>query len=211
MSIISIQNPKGGSGKTTLATNLAAYYANVGRSVLLIDADQQASAREWHAARDSDDIAVMGLDTKSTLKQAGTHAQHFDVTIIDGSAKLEELLAPAISVADLVLIPVTPSPYDIWAVGDLVDIIRMRQEVSNGQPKAAFIISRAIKNTVLGREVIDAVDEYGLTLLDSGTTQRQPYVATAAEGKAVSDGGYADLAAEIKTIADEIDVLMGSK
>ena len=71
-----------------------------------------------------------------------------DWIVIDGAPQIAELAVTAIKCADLILIPVQPSPYDIWACEDLVDIIKARQEVTDGTPKAAFIISRSIKGSV---------------------------------------------------------------
>lgn len=207
MTVIAILNPKGGSGKTTLATNLAAHYLRQQRRVLLIDADQQASAREWHAARDDEGLPLVALDTEASLRNVRQVAGSYEMAIIDGAAKLEKLLGPAIAQADAILIPVTPSPYDIWAVADLVELIKARQEVTNGRPRAAFVISRAIKNTRLSREVVEAALEHGLPIFAAGTTQRQGYAATAADGHSVVDGGHPDAAAEIEAIAAELDHL----
>jgi chromosome partitioning protein len=113
-------------------------------------------------------------------------------------------------VADAVLIPVQPSPYDIWAAADLVDLIKARQEVTDGKPQAAFLISRAIKRTVLGREILAALAEYGLPVFASGTVQRQSYPRSAAEGRTVLEDGSKEAAEEINAIADELLANFGS-
>ncbi|MNG05109.1 hypothetical protein D3C84_882830 [compost metagenome] len=114
------------------------------------------------------------------------------------------MAASAIKAADLVIIPVQPSPYDIWATADLTDLIKSRQEVADGKPKAGFLISRAIKNTKLSHEITEALEVYGLPILKSGTTQRVIYPAAAAEGKSVLDSADAGALAEVENIASEV-------
>jgi chromosome partitioning protein len=130
--------------------------------------------------------------------------------LIDGAAKLTGMIAAALKVADAVLIPVQPSPYDIWAAADLVDLIKARQEVTDGKPQAAFLISRAIKRTVLGREILAALAEYDLPVFASGTVQRQSYPRSAAEGRTVLEDGSKEAAEEINAIADELLASFGS-
>lgn len=119
---------------------------------------------------------------------------------------------PAIKCADIILIPVQPSPYDIWACEDLVDIIKARQEVTDGAPQAAFIISRSIKNTQLSKEIGDALRGYGLPVLKSCTFQRIIYEKSAAIGSSVLDMEPGNEAAkEILAIADELkEMINGS-
>ncbi|MHC5825580.1 MAG: AAA family ATPase, partial [Nostoc sp.] len=112
-------------------------------------------------------------------------SQGYDWIVIDGAPQIAKLSAAAVKAADLVLIPVQPSPYDIWACADLVDIIAARRKVTNGKPQAAFIISRAIKNTKLSGEISLAVSDCALPVLKAGTTQPVVYPTTAFEGLTV--------------------------
>lgn len=98
----------------------------------------------------------------------------------------------------MVIIPCQPSPYDIWAAADLVDVIKARQDVTDGKPKAAFVVSRAIKNTKLGKEILDALEGYELPILKALTTQRVAYPTTAAEGKTVFIEAESEAAREIQ-------------
>lgn len=136
-------------------------------------------------------------------------AAPYDYVFIDGAAKLEGMIAAAVKVADAILIPVQPSPYDIWAASDLVELVRARQEVTDGKPQAAFLISRAVKHTRLGKEVTAALAEFGLPVFRSGTTQRQAYPRTAAEGLTVFDNAAPEVTAEIEAIADELETFIG--
>ena len=186
MKIIAILNQKGGVGKTTLATNIAAKLYLDKEKVLLIDSDPQGSARDWHAAGNSE-IPVVGLDRPTLEKDISKIADKFDWVIIDGAPQLADMAISAIKCADLIIIPVQPSPYDIWASSDLVDIIKHRQQITDGKLKAFFCISRKIASTSLSKEIFEALEGYGLPVMKSYTSQRIIYAKSAAEGKTVFD------------------------
>jgi chromosome partitioning protein len=203
MTVIAVLNPKGGCGKTTLATNLARALHDRGAKTLLVDSDPQGSASDWHAAREDNPLPFLAYGKPENFKALPGIAQPYEYVLIDGAAKLEGMIAAALKVADSVIIPVQPSPYDIWAVADLVDLIKARQEVMEGKPKAAFVISRAIKRTVLSREVLTALAEYPFPVFQAGTMQRQSYPRTAA-GKSVFEDGSKEAAGEVTAITDEL-------
>lgn len=192
---IAILNQKGGAGKTTIATNLARAFYLDGKRVLLVDADPQGSLRDWNEANNGSIVPVIGLDRESLATDLNAVAGGYDLVIIDGAPQIAKLSVAAVKASDLVLIPVQPSPYDIWACADLVDLIEARREVTGGRPSAAFVISRSIRNTKLSTEVAEALSNYGLPILKVGTTQRVIYPSSAAEGKTVfcvePDGQFA--------------------
>ncbi|RCJ32663.1 peptide transporter, partial [Nostoc minutum NIES-26] len=162
------------------------------------------SARDWNEASGGNIIPVVGLDRETLAKDLQAISQGYDWIVIDGAPQIAKLSAAAVKAADLVLIPVQPSPYDIWACADLVDIIAARREVTNGKPKAAFVISRAIKNTKLSGEINQALKDYGLPVLKAGTTQRVVYPTTAAEGLTVFSDSSSDAAREINALKKEV-------
>ena len=92
---------------------------------------------------------------------------------------------------------------------DLVDVIQARQQITEGSPKAAFVISRAIKNTKLSGEVAEALEGYGLPVLVNGTTQRVIYPTSASEGKTVFSEGDNPASDEIRAVAEELLELLG--
>lgn len=204
MSIISILNPKGGCGKTTISTNLARALHDRGHSVLIVDSDPQGSARDWHAANEDNPIELVALDRPNNVKTLTSMAANYDFVVIDGAAKLEDMIAAAIKVSDFILIPVQPSPYDIWAASDLVDFIKARQEVTDGVPLASFVVSRVVDGTRLGGDVRAALDEYALPVCKATITQRQVYPQTASEGLTVFDADNAKAKAETTALIDEV-------
>ncbi|WP_236869665.1 ParA family partition ATPase [Candidatus Bandiella numerosa] len=203
MKIIAILNQKGGVGKTTLATNIATkLHLNKSR-VLLIDSDPQGSARDWHAAGSSD-IAVVGMDRPTLEKDISKIADKFDWVIVDGAPQLTDMAISAVKCADLIIIPVQPSPYDIWASEDLVDIIKHRQQLTDGNPKSYFCISRKITNTSLSKEIVEALQGYSLPVMKSYTSQRIIYAKSAAEGQTVFDTNNNEAIQEITNVVNEI-------
>jgi chromosome partitioning protein len=188
MPTVAFLSQKGGAGKTTLATCVARELVIQGLDTVLVDADSQGSARDWRAATDKETVPVVGMDRPTidrdlkALNPSGTRW-----VIIDGAGRNELMTASAIRAADMVLIPVHPSPYDIWAASDLVSLVKSRQEITDGKPKAAFIISKAVKRTRLTGEVNEALAEFDIPVFESFTTQRQSYPAAAALGLTPAD------------------------
>ncbi len=125
--------------------------------------------------------------------------------MIDGAPQAADLAVSAIKAADFVLIPVQPSPYDIWATSDLVELVKQRIEVTDGRLRAAFVVSRAIKGTRIGVEITEALAGYGLPILESRITQRVSYPGTAAAGITVLEAEpTGDAATEVFNLAREI-------
>ncbi len=203
--IIGILNQKGGAGKTTISINLARGLQKDGHKVLIVDSDPQGSARDWHAAGEGEFITVLGIDRPTLDKDIKAVAGNYDWIIIDGAPQLAEMAIAAIKCSDIILIPVQPSPYDVWATEDLVDVIKARQKITDGFPKSAFVISRQITNTSLGKEIRDVLGGYELPVFENGTFQRIIYAKTAANGSTVLDAEPTGEAAnEIKNLVTEL-------
>ena len=204
MQVIAVLNQKGGAGKTTIATHLARALQLAGSDVLLVDSDPQGSARDWAAVREDQPVPVVGIDRPTIERDLKSIAKK-DFVVIDGAPQAADLAVSAIKAASFILIPVQPSPYDIWATADLVELVKQRIEVTDGKLQAAFVVSRAIKGTRIGAEVTEALNGYGLPVLESRITQRVSYPGTAAAGSTVMDAEPdSDAAAEVRALANEI-------
>ena len=204
MQIIAVLNQKGGAGKTTIATHLARALQLDGADVLLVDSDPQGSARDWAAVREDQPVPVVGID-RPTIERDIKRVASKDYIVIDGAPQAADLAVSAIKAATFILIPVQPSPYDIWATADLVDLVKQRIEMTDGKLQAAFVVSRAIKGTRIGAEVSDALPGYELPLLRARITQRVSYPSTAAAGTTVLDAEpTGDAAKEIRALVAEL-------
>jgi chromosome partitioning protein len=105
--------------------------------------------------------------------------------ILDGAAKLEKMIAAAVKCADLVLIPIQPSPLDLWACAPLVEMIAARRTVTDGAPEAAFVVMRAKKGTRLTREVRGAVEDYQIPVIEGAIYDRTVFARAMAGGGTV--------------------------
>ncbi|MGL4666481.1 MAG: ParA family partition ATPase [Saezia sp.] len=207
MQVIAILNQKGGSGKTTLATHLARALQLDGSDVLLIDSDPQGSARDWAAVKEDQPLSVVGID-RPTIERDIKSVAHKDFIVIDGAPQAHDLAVSAIKAADIVIIPVQPSPYDIWAASALVDLVKQRIELTDGKLKAAFVVSRAIKGTKIGGEIVEALEGYNLPVLNTKITQRVIYPSSAALGVTVLDlEPDGDAAQEVRQLMNEIKLM----
>lgn len=204
MHVIAVLNQKGGAGKTTIATHLARALQISGADVLLIDSDPQGSARDWAAVREEQPLSVVGID-RPTIERDLKNIARKDFVVIDGAPQAADLAVSAIKAANFILIPVQPSPYDIWATADLVDLVKQRIEVTDGKLRAAFVVSRAIKGTKIGSEITEALNGYGLPVLATRITQRVGYPGSAAAGSTVLDlEPDSEAAREIIALANEV-------
>ncbi|MCS7293289.1 MAG: ParA family partition ATPase [Gloeomargarita sp. SKYBB_i_bin120] len=202
--IISVQNQKGGVGKTTLSLHIASVLATQAK-VLLIDADPQGSARDWAAARQRPHhFPIVAIDRPTVHKEVPKLAPDYDYILIDGPPRVTDLARSCIIAADVVLIPVQPSPYDVWAAQD---IVRLVQEATVIKPnlKSVFVINRRITNTAIGRDVKEALAGFGLPVLQTSLAQRVVYAESAARGEVVMETAPASPASqEVYALVQEL-------
>lgn len=212
MKVISILNQKGGVGKTTISVNLASAIVKKGKSVLLVDADPQGSALDWFASR-SDEMEplfpVVGCAKPNLHKTIPDLGKGRDVVVIDGAPRVTDLARAAIMASDLVLIPVQPSPYDVWAAEEVVKLIKEAQ-IYRPEIQAAFVINRKIAKTAIGRDIVDALEGFEIEVLDSTLSQRVVYAESAAVGVAVFEQDSKSYATrEVNRLAKEVLNVLG--
>jgi chromosome partitioning protein len=199
MKTVAVLNQKGGSGKTTISTNLACAFRKLyDLDVAIIDADPQGTASEW-AARSEDSPPVYGANEPTIHEDLPALTDAFDVTIIDGAPALEEMATSAIKATDLVLIPVQPSGADIWSASDILELV---------EAHAAFVVSRAIVGTNLAGSAADALDSLSASVMNSRTAQRVAYTEALGAGLSVLDVDGGKAAGEIRDLADETLALL---
>ncbi len=183
--ILGILQQKGGVGKTTLALNLAACYALEGFSVLLIDADPQGSALAWSSVRTKPPLfPVVGMAKPTLHQEIASVSRGYDIAIIDGAPRANQLARSAILASDFILIPATPSPFDVWASLETTTLIAEAQTL-RPNIKAAFAINRKVGKTVIGRAVANAFADLPFPVLPATIAQRIAFAETAEKGLTV--------------------------
>lgn len=206
--IISIQNQKGGVGKTTLAVHLSYAFALKGGRVLLIDADPQGSALDWAAAREEKPLFnVVGLSRPTIHRDIEELGKGYDHILIDGPPRVTELARSAIIASDVVIIPVQPSPYDVWAAQEVVTLIK-EATIYKENLKSAFVINRKITNTAIGRDVAEALSGYEVPVLTTHICQRVVFAETANTGATVFETKNTAAIEEIKSLVKEVEELL---
>lgn len=203
---IGLLNQKGGVGKTTLSVNIAAELARRGNKILLVDADPQGSALNWSQAREPAPLfPVIGLPTTTLHRELETIGADYDFVVIDGAPRVTAVSRSAIMASNVILIPVQPSPYDVWAADEIVKLIQ-ESKIYNHELEFAFIINRRIAQTAIGRDVIDALETFdGVDILTAHVSQRVVFAESAAQGLAVFEKETKPVATlEIEAVVDEV-------
>lgn len=209
--IISFCSLKGGPGKTTLSIHLAHAITLAGKRALLIDADPQQSASNWVAAReDKPPFPVVGMARESLHRDIADIAGGYDYTVIDTPPRVSALARSAILASDLVIIPVQPSSYDIWAAAETVALVEEAQQYKPDL-RAAFIINRRISRTAIGSDAATALEEYSPQLLPGAIAQRVAFAESSAGYTIFETAPKSAAAKEVKTMAKDVLKLMGLK
>jgi len=203
--LIALMNEKGGSGKTTLATNLATALHRRGKKVVLVDADPQGTARDWRAASPEgvDLPPVVALDRPQMLSSIATLAADF--VVIDTPAKAEAMAAGVVRVANLALIVIQPSGADVWASAATVKLVRQKLDVG-GQIDAAFLVNRTSGSTKLSKLIKGGEwNEYGFDQLDATLGNRVSFAQALTDGVSVYDLHDAAAKAEVDAVITELE------
>jgi chromosome partitioning protein len=158
----------------------------------------------WSSARESDPLfPVVGMAKPTLHRDLPRLAADYEFVVIDGAPRVNELARSAILASDLVLIPVQPSPYDIWAAAETVRLVREARQMKPGLA-AAFVVNRMIARTAIGRDAAAALKEFeDVPVLAAHLNQRVVYAESAARGLAVIEAApMSEAARELKALVN---------
>ena len=205
--IISLVNQKGGVGKTTAAINIASYFAKQGLDILLIDADPQGSVLQWQSIVDNKTFAVTHRPEATLHNEVPKLSKGYRHIIIDAPPATGDITRSVLVATDLAVVPVGPSPLDIWSSKETINLIKLASK-HNIKLASKILISRKIVGTRIGREAREALESYGMKIFNTELSQRVAYVEAMISGLSVLQyAPQSEAANEINCLGEE----MGTK
>jgi chromosome partitioning protein len=205
MPVIAVVGNKGGAGKTTLAVNLAAGLAKSSR-VAVIDADPQGSALQWHAMSGAETTPAVYGAAEMLEKQVAELSNHYGYLVIDCPPSVHaSQTASVLRCGDLALIPVQPSPVDLWAAVHIEQAVA-EAKVANPSLRTLLVINQMELRTTLSRLMREALSEIAFPVAKTAVRRRVIYRVSALEGKSVFEMGRrgSDAAAELEQLIQEV-------
>lgn len=189
MFTVAVVNSKGGVGKSTLSVHLVAWLRARGFRVALVDSDKQRSSSIW-LAEAALGATILTADTpedalKTSQEAAGAH----DVLVADGPAGLDEISRSWLLLADLAILPVTPSILDLRSVSEATAKLRFAQAINKGRPEGRLVLNRLKTRDTISAEVRQAAPQLGIAVVQHVVRDLQAFRDAAQQGTVVSNLG----------------------
>jgi len=205
MPLIAFVGNKGGAGKTTLSVNVASGLARQS-TVVVVDADPQGSSLQWRAFSNNDNTVPVIAANEQLEAQAKQLLDKYQYVVIDCPPSVHaEQTKTVLGFTDIALVPVQPSPVDLWATVHIEEAVNTARN-TNSDLNAFLVINQLEPRTTLSRLVRDALTEIGLPVANTALRRRAIYRSSALEGKSVYDMGSRgrDAANELEQLIQEV-------
>lgn len=173
--VVCLAATKGGVGKTTIATALAVRAAQESKRVALIDVDPQGSATDWCQIRGGENPRLIEMDC-SPEGLGLLISEGWDWVFIDTPPALVDQISEAVSMSDLVLIPVRPSPVDLLAISQVVELCEEHER------PFSFVLNAVEPTWKLTKTTAEALSEFG-PVMDAALAYRRAYISAMTNGK----------------------------
>jgi len=205
--VITVAQQKGGAGKTTLLAHLAVAFRRRGLSVAALDADPQGSLSLWARQREAnvgDDLSVLSGEGLELGREAARLKRAHDLVLIDSPPHTQDAPQQAIGAADLVIVPVQPSPMDLWATRPTLVL------AAKAKKPLLLVLNRMPPRGRLADEIAQLLASFQVPIAATRLGNRTAFAAALSEGKAVGELSPRGLAArEMSALADEIAQRLG--
>lgn len=211
--IITFAHIKGGSGKSTLSLCLAAYLADLGCSVLVLDADPQGSASSWLKARPEEKespFTVVSMPSDKIHRDLPALAKNYDHVIVDTPPQFLDYVRSAVIISDCVISPVASSNFDLWPVSAVSEMVSSAQML-RPDIKHCLIHNRRNPNTKMSKAVGNSLADKDIPLLSEGIAARTIYEQVSSGLTLAELDGSSKAHSEISGMADSILEVMELK
>ncbi len=204
--VIGVTTLKGGVGKSTVTTNLGAHLHKEGYRVLIVDGDSQGTCRGWasvaaSADRDTPPVVSMGAEMRRDLAKV---TAGFDVAVVDTPPRLGAEQRAVMLVSDLVIIPVTAGPADVWALQETLALLDDAREL-RPELRAAIVLNRISKRTSIAAVTRGAIEEWDVPVMAATLGNRVAFGEAMATGQGVTSyAPKSPAAAEVKALTAEV-------
>lgn len=202
--ILAVASTKGGTGKSTVALNLAGELAHSRHRVLVVDADPQGSIARWDKIRSQDEPDIMVHPSPVVDKKVQKQGKKYDLVLFDAPPTFKKRMKAVLEVSDRLIIPVTPGMADFWSTGMLIDMY-LAEKKRRPAIDARLLINRVDRRTRQGREFRNVLKQLSIPIFLTEIPQRVAFGETWRQGKTIDriePGGRA--AHDISSLSREV-------
>jgi chromosome partitioning protein len=218
--IFAVANQKGGVGKSTTSIHIASAIAELGKTVIVVDADPQSTVTQWSGkdgtgvadAEDTADglrypVSNLAATERKIHREIDKLAEHFDYVVVDCPPSVEDFRPSLILlVADIVVMPTSSSPTDFWSSRGFVHLVEQAQAM-NDALKPVWLLNKIEEKRKLTGHIKTAIAETGIPLLQTTVAKRECYMQAAAYGVScfeLTDKGSKAAAHEFRKVVAEL-------